>query len=86
MRKKVAEYFHSDETYPVSEEQLRKAKRSYQVEVMKDWFFRHFENPAETTPYESAEGGYIFYIWDGPYDAREELESAVRDAVRGRWF
>ena len=74
MTKKAKEYFHPDETAPISEERLRQATRDYQVEVMRDWFFRHFENPANNTPYESAEGGYI-YIWGGPYDGREELES-----------
>jgi len=36
------------------------------------WFHRNFEDPGEETPYESAEGGYI-YIWGGPYEARDEL-------------
>lgn len=43
-----------------------------QIELMEEWFREHFENPAERTPYESAEGGYI-YIWGGPFDAHEEL-------------
>lgn len=43
-----------------------------QKERMKEWFFDHYTNPVDNTPYESAEGGYI-YIWGGPYDAREEL-------------
>ncbi len=80
MKNKTHKYFHPDETCPVSIEQLRTAKRTYQIEVMKDWFFRHFENPAESTPYESSEGGYI-YIWGGPYDAREELESEFAGLV-----
>lgn len=46
---------------------------SEQTEVMKRWFFSNFEDPAHRTPYESAEGGYI-WIWGGPYDAREEIE------------
>jgi len=80
MAKKATEYFHPDETEPISKELLRKANRDYQVELMRDWFFRHFENPAESTPYESAEGGYI-YIWGGPYNAREELESEFAGVV-----
>ena len=47
---------------------------------MKDWFLKHFEDPAERTPYESAEGGYI-WIWGGPYNAREELEDEFGDIV-----
>jgi hypothetical protein len=39
---------------------------------MLHWFGRNFEDPANETPYNSQEGGYL-YIWGGPYDAREEL-------------
>lgn len=45
-----------------------------QVEAMETWFRENFEDPAQSTPYESAEGGYQ-WIWGGPYDAREQLES-----------
>ncbi len=40
---------------------------------MRHWFSANYEDPVENTPYESAEGGYI-YIWGGPYDPREELD------------
>lgn len=39
---------------------------------MRYWFHRYFEDPAEQTPYNSREGGYL-YIWGGPYDAKEQL-------------
>jgi len=45
-----------------------------QIEEIKEWFFKNFENPVDCLPYESKEGGYI-YIWGGPYDAREEIEN-----------
>jgi len=45
------------------------------IEIMVKWFFENFEDPAEETPFESAEGGYQ-YIWGGPYDANEELQDA----------
>ncbi len=45
-----------------------------QIEEMEEWFRSRFEDPAMRTPYESAEGGYQ-WIWGGPYDAREQLES-----------
>lgn len=45
---------------------------SEQKVLMKEWFLQNYEDPAERTPYESAEGGYI-WIWGGPYDAREEV-------------
>jgi hypothetical protein len=59
---------------------LRDASREDQLEMMEDWFRLHYEDPAQRTPYESAEGGYI-YIWGGPYDAREELEQNFQDTV-----
>jgi hypothetical protein len=43
-----------------------------QLDVMESWFRAHYEGPAERTPYESAEGGYI-YIDGGPYDPAEVL-------------
>ncbi len=47
--------------------------RDVRLDVMRTWFFQNYEDPAERTPYESAEGGYI-WIWGGPYEARECLE------------
>ncbi|MBI5109377.1 MAG: hypothetical protein HZA62_11570 [Rhodocyclales bacterium] len=55
-------------------------EREAQLQMMRDWFFKHFEDPAERTPYESAEGGYI-WIWGGPYDAREELDDKFGDSI-----
>jgi hypothetical protein len=58
------------------------------VEVIKEWFFSNFEEPAQSTP---RNDGEFQYIWGGPYDARDEIESAfsgsapeqvVEDAVR----
>jgi len=43
-----------------------------QAGAMEEWFRQNYENPAERTPFESREGGYI-WIWGGPYDALEEL-------------
>ncbi|MBY5327648.1 hypothetical protein [Rhizobium leguminosarum] len=47
-------------------------------ELIREWFFENFEDPAENTPHESAEGGYQ-WVYGGPYDAREEIESAFPD-------
>ncbi|MGZ8946930.1 MAG: hypothetical protein ACXW1W_16105 [Methylococcaceae bacterium] len=62
------------------DEELINEDRDSQLKMMREWFFNHFEDPAERTPYESREGGYI-WIWGGPYDAREELESKFSDVV-----
>lgn len=76
----MAEYFTSDGEHPISEDSLRDAEPEMQRDVMETWFRQSFEDPAERTPYESAEGGYI-WIWGGPYDAREELESEFSGIV-----
>ncbi len=76
----MVEYFTSDYEHPISKEELSKVDRKTQLEVMETWFRQHYEDPAERTPYESAEGGYI-WIWGGPYDAREELESEFAGIV-----
>ena len=74
------EYWHNDSTYPVSTENVRDSGKDFQKEVMRTWFFENYENPAESTPYESAEGGYI-YIWGGPYNASEVLNDEFRDLI-----
>ena len=51
-----------------------------QIDVMRSWFLANYESPAESTPFESAEGGYI-YIYGGPFDARDELVSVFGDYV-----
>lgn len=65
---------HDDEDFvtrqEIDEEATEEAKNT-----MREWFFQHFEDPAESTPYESREGGYQ-WIWGGPYNALEELQSA----------
>lgn len=68
----MADYLTSDLEHPICEDALRAADRETQLDVMETWFRQNFEDPAHRTPYESAEGGYI-WIWGGPYDAREEL-------------
>lgn len=45
-----------------------------QITAMRRWFLDNYEDPANQTPYESAEGGYI-WVYGGPYDALEELSS-----------
>jgi hypothetical protein len=52
---------------------LAQAESGLQKEVMAVWFRAHFEDPDNSCPYDSREGGYQ-YIYGGPFDAREELE------------
>lgn len=66
--------YETGSQFLMSEDALREADRATQLDVMENWFRQNFEDPAERTPYESREGGYI-WIWGGPYDARDELHS-----------
>lgn len=52
------------------------------VEELVEWFFENYEDPANGVPYESAEGGYQ-YVFGGPYDAREALESRFPNVSPG---
>jgi hypothetical protein len=59
---------------------LRSMDRDEQIAAMRRWFTENYEDPANQTPYESAEGGYI-WVYGGPYDALEELSSEFGDDV-----
>jgi hypothetical protein len=50
------------------------------VELIKDWFFRNFEDPAQSTPYDGGEGGYQ-YIWGGPYEAGDVISDVFADVT-----
>lgn len=56
----------------VSDEEFKSLDEESQLELMKSWFDRNFEDPVHRLPYISAEGGYQ-YIWGGPFDASEVL-------------
>lgn len=76
------ERYYSDEDpeHGVSREELARLSADEQREYVLDWFRRHYEDPANETPYQSSEGGYIF-IWGGPYDAREAIENEFHDIL-----
>jgi hypothetical protein len=65
---------------PYDPKAIGEAPPDEQQEMMEEWFRARFEDPAERTPYDSQEGGYI-WIWGGPYDAREELRNEFYDMV-----
>ena len=49
------------------------------VDQMIDWFRDHYGDPAESTPYDSAEGGYQ-HVTGGPFDALTVLEEQFPDS------
>lgn len=73
-------YYDPDEEIELSSEELRSADRNMQINAMRAWFYKNFENPVARTPYETREGGYQ-WIWGGPYDASEELHEEFNDLV-----
>lgn len=72
-RRRPSSYVLPERDGQISASELQRASRDRQIEVMRTWFYSNFEHPADSTPYESAEGGYI-WIWGGPYDPQEVLE------------
>lgn len=79
-RRKPTRYNLSTEDGSLTATELRRARREIKIDAMRTWFYAHYADPAESTPYESAEGGYI-YIWGGPYDPQEELQSEFTGAI-----
>jgi hypothetical protein len=80
----VERYITRDEPEGLSVEAVSTMELDEQRDFLRRWFLTHYEDPANETPYESAEGGYI-YIWGGPYDAHEVLwenfEGVVPDDI-----
>jgi len=50
------------------------------IQAMVDWFFENFEDPAEETPYNGREGGYL-YIHGGPFEAQDYIPDAFPNAT-----
>ena len=63
-----------------SDNSLASLSSSEQILALCEWFLWNFEDPANETPHDSSEGGYI-YIWGGPYDAHEQLSEKFEELV-----
>jgi hypothetical protein len=76
------ERYYSDDDFEkgITASQLKRLGRARKKEYMRHWFYRNFEDPAQETPYNSQEGGYL-YIWGGPYSAHDELWSEFASLV-----
>lgn len=59
-------------------EKFKKLSKAKQIEYMRNWFSERYEDPAQHTPYESAEGGYL-WIYGGPFDAFDVLSDEFGD-------
>ncbi|HYJ06905.1 MAG TPA: hypothetical protein VEX43_17370 [Chthoniobacterales bacterium] len=76
----MSEYFDPETGAEYNATEFAELGPAHQKRIIKHWFRQRYENPAENTPYESAEGGYI-YIWGGPHDAEEILWSEFGQCV-----
>lgn len=61
-----------------NDEWLKTAEPALCHEAMRTWFVTRYRDPANDTPYNSEEGGYL-YIHGGPYDAAEQLYGRFGD-------
>lgn len=71
----------SDGLSPLSEApSLEGMNTEERIDAMMEWFFENFEDPANETPYNSREGGYL-YIHGGPFEAADYIYNAFPDAT-----
>lgn len=68
------------EFYEPDDDEIQIADEETQIDEMRKWFLARYCDPAEATPFESAEGGYM-WIWGGPYEPLEELEDRFGQLV-----
>jgi len=73
-------YTWDDPETGVARDAMENLPLEEQVEYMKAWFGRYFEDPAQETPYNGREGGYL-YIHGGPFDAEEEIRGEFEGVV-----
>jgi hypothetical protein len=73
-------YFDPESERDLTPAEIEKLPPEQQTQIAKHWFFQNYEDPVHNTPYESAEGGYI-YIWGGPHDAHDVLHSEFSDVI-----
>lgn len=69
---KVQRYTLQDGTH-ISSRELANAKHEVQLDAMRRWFYKNYEDPVHSCPHDSREGGYQF-VYGGPYDAQQELD------------
>jgi hypothetical protein len=63
---------HADNQFQEAESDDEEEDLVPSAESIAEWFLENYEDPANSVPYESAEGGYQYYA-GGPYDAEEVL-------------
>lgn len=64
--------FDTDGPFDPDDSWLMNAERDEQRTAIREWFLARYCDPAEETPYNGREGGYLF-IHGGPYDPADEI-------------
>lgn len=59
---------------------LKEADRETQIEAMRGWFLKRYEDPANETPWDGEDKAYIF-VWGGPYDPSDVIQGRFGDIV-----
>lgn len=67
-----ANHFDVDGPFEPDDDWLGSAAREEQVIAIREWFTARFCDPANETPYDGREGGYLF-VDGGPYSPEEEI-------------
>lgn len=60
---------------------FKRLNRDQQIDYMRNWFSERYEDPAQRTPYDSGEGGYI-YIYGGPFDTEDILRNNFEEDAK----
>ena len=74
-----------DRPYGLTRTTFRRLLKAEKIELMVEWFHENYEDPVQSTPYDSAEGGYQ-YIWGGPYNANDVIGSMFGGLVPDAWI
>ncbi len=72
--------FDIDGPLEFNDEWLKTADRDDQIIAVREWFTDRYCDPAQETPYNSREGGYL-YIHGGPYSPDDEINDRFSDFV-----
>ena len=70
----------TDRGFEPNDDWLQNANRKLQHEAMRQWFLSRYCDPANDTPYNGQEGGYL-YIHGGPFQAEDQLYGRFGDIV-----
>ncbi|WP_139112030.1 hypothetical protein [Acidithiobacillus thiooxidans] len=62
---------------------LASAPKELQIAAMRRWFLDRYEDPANETPWDGEGKEYVF-VWGGPYDPDDEIQSSFNNLSRVR--